>query len=136
MSDTNDIKMFTVKEANDFLPKLKIWLGDLQALRESILAMEVEIDALELISEKDDSGNSKVLPPKVEAYNQRVNRFYAVVDEIHSAGCLLKDLDHGLVDFCGLYQNRMVHFCWKFGESEVKWWHEIGLGFTSRQPLD
>ncbi|HAA72843.1 MAG TPA: hypothetical protein DCE55_27130, partial [Planctomycetaceae bacterium] len=25
--------------------------------------------------------------------------------------------------------------CWKLGESEIRHWHEIDAGFSSRQPL-
>ena len=64
-----------------------------------------------------------------------MNRFYGIVDEIHETGCVLKDVDLGLVDFYGYHKGRMVYLCWKLGESEVSYWHEIGHGYIHRQPI-
>ena len=136
MSETHEIKMFSVPEANQLLPKLAGWIGELQKLRGTILAMEVEIDMLELVTGKDDSGVSPAIDTKVDAYNRLVSRFYALVEEIHSTGCFLKDLDMGLVDFYTLYKNRVVYLCWKLGESEIRWWHDIGCGYGSRQLIE
>ena len=135
MGKTHDLKMFTVDEANRLLPVLTQWLKDLQTQRVSILSLEVEIDTLELVTEKDDSGASPALNRKVEEYTRLVNRFYARVEEIHETGCLLKDLDLGLVDFYSLQNNRIVFLCWKLGEDSVRFWHDISTGYGSRQTL-
>ncbi len=135
MGEVHDLKMFTAEEANRLLPQLRLWLGELQPSRNAILGLEVEIDALELVTGKDDSGTSPVLNRKVEEYTRLVNRFYSLVDEIHGTGCLLKDLDIGLVDFYSLQNNRVVYLCWKLGERSVGFWHEVGGGYASRQPL-
>src|SRR5258708_4453520 len=112
MGKAHDLKMFTLDEAARLLPILSQWLGELQKSRDIILALEVEIDALELVAEKD----APVLNAKVEEYTRLVNRFYFLIDEIHGTGCLLKDLDTGLVDFYSLQNNRVVFLCWKLGE--------------------
>jgi hypothetical protein len=41
----------------------------------------------------------------------------------------------GLVDFPALWDGRLVYLCWKLGEPEVLYWHEIDAGFAGRQPL-
>ena len=135
MGKTHDLKMFTIEEANHLLPQLTQWLQELKAGRDRILALEVEIDAFELVAEKDDSGISPGLNRKVEEYTRLVNRFYSLIDEIHEIGCLLNDLDLGLVDFYSLRNNRMVFLCWKLGETSVGFWHELGSGYAGRQPL-
>ncbi len=30
---------------------------------------------------------------------------------------------------------RLVYLCWKLGEPEVLYWHELDAGFAGRQPL-
>ena len=128
--------MFTVEEANRLIPQLIQWLGEIREDRDRILALEVEIDALELVSEKKSgSGVSQALAPKVEEYTTLVDRFYSRVDRIQSAGCLLKDLELGLVDFYSLQNNRVIFLCWKLGDPAVSFWHEIGGGYASRQSL-
>ena len=51
-------------------------------------------------------------------------------------GVLVKDLDKGLCDFAYMMDGRVVHLCWKLGESEIGWWHETNAGFAGRQPLE
>lgn len=136
MDEMNQLKVFTVTEANKLLPQIASLIQEVQKKREQILSLEVEIDALELIHEKDENGFSPVLNKKVENYARQVNQFYKLVEDIHALGCLLKDVDTGLVDFYSMYKGRVVHLCWKLGESEISHWHEVGSGFTSRQPLE
>ena len=136
MEEINKLKVFTVEEANRLIPRMTELLQDLQRQREAILTQEVEIDALELVAEKKDQGSPSILDGKVEQYNHAVARFYALIDEIQEWGCFLKDLDLGLVDFYSIYQSRVVYLCWKLGEKEVGHWHEVGRGYTYRQPID
>ena len=55
--------------------------------------------------------------------------------EIDSAGCHIKDLEGGLIDFPTIWEGREVYLCWKLGESEVGFWHEVDAGYAGRQPL-
>ncbi len=58
------------------------------------------------------------------------------IAEIREMGCELKDIDEGLIDFRSIMDGREVYLCWKNGEDYIGWWHEIGSGFSSRQPLE
>jgi hypothetical protein len=40
------------------------------------------------------------------------------------------------VDFPALREGREVYLCWRLGEDEVGYWHELTTGFAGRQPLD
>ena len=44
---------------------------------------------------------------------------------IHRRGCLIKDLDTGLLDFYALNGDRLVFLCWKLGEADVAHWHPL-----------
>ncbi len=135
MEGMNQLKVFTLEEANRLLPRLNLMLKDVQEKRNKIQVLEVEIDATELIAEKDEDGVAPGLNKKVEEYTRTVKRFYALIDEIHELGCFVKDIDTGLVDFYSLNKGKVVYLCWKIGEAEVSHWHEIGRGFSSRQAV-
>ena len=60
----------------------------------------------------------------------------AAVESIHEIGCLVKDLDLGLVDFPTLYRGQEVLLCWKRGEAGITFWHGLEEGFRGRKPID
>ena len=41
----------------------------------------------------------------------------------------------GLVDFPALVSGRQVWLCWRRGEAQIGWWHDLDTGFSSRRPL-
>jgi hypothetical protein len=55
--------------------------------------------------------------------------------EILALGGATKDLETGLVDFPGLVGNETVNLCWKYGETEVRFWHGLDEGYGQRKPL-
>lgn len=60
----------------------------------------------------------------------------AALERIHSTGCLVKDLDLGLLDFPAVVDNEEVYLCWKFGEDRIRFYHRQDEGFAGRKPLD
>ena len=58
-----------------------------------------------------------------------------VVEEIQELGCLVKDIDLGLVDFYALVDGQDIFYCWQLGEQEVRYWHSVNEGFANRRPL-
>ncbi|HLK50266.1 MAG TPA: DUF2203 domain-containing protein [Bryobacteraceae bacterium] len=59
-----------------------------------------------------------------------------VFEEVQQLGCLIKDLDTGLVDFPTLFQGREVYLCWKLGEPAIAFWHSVDEGFAGRKAID
>jgi hypothetical protein len=57
------------------------------------------------------------------------------VEEIQSAGALVKDLDRGLLDFPALRDGQEILLCWHLGEDEIEYFHGIDEGFAGRKPL-
>ena len=57
------------------------------------------------------------------------------VSEIESNGCVVKDLDLGLVDFPSIVNDEQVFLCWKLGEPGIRFWHHMSEGFSGRKPL-
>jgi hypothetical protein len=60
----------------------------------------------------------------------------AALARIQSTGCVVKDLDSGLLDFPAMIDNQEVYLCWRFGEDRIRFYHGIDDGFAGRKPLD
>lgn len=63
-------------------------------------------------------------------------RFKDGVDRVQSHGCVLKDLEIGLIDFPTLYRGEEVYLCWKLGEDGIGYWHGVSEGFRGRKKID
>jgi hypothetical protein len=58
------------------------------------------------------------------------------LDRILETGCIIKDLDVGLLDFPSIIDNEEVYLCWKLGEDRIRYYHKQDEGFAGRKPLD
>jgi len=58
------------------------------------------------------------------------------LEKILSTGCLIKDLDVGLLDFPAVIGNEEVYLCWKLGEDRIRYYHRQNEGYAGRKPLD
>lgn len=69
-------------------------------------------------------------------YNRLVARVKDALDQIHATGCVVKDLDSGLVDFPAVLHNESVYLCWRLGEDRIRFYHRQDEGFAGRKPID
>jgi hypothetical protein len=65
-----------------------------------------------------------------------VDQMIATVAEIDGWSIQLRNIESGLVDFPALVAGRPVWLCWRLGEDEVAWWHEVSVGFEGRQRME
>jgi hypothetical protein len=126
-------KVFTPAEANELIPRLEVAVREIQSC-----AGELRGRVAELV--KADPGARQLpLPQIIERYPQlrkSANRLARAAEKIESYGCLLKDIDQGLVDFpWEMEEGRVAFLCWQFGEPAVIAWHPVEAGFAQRQPL-
>jgi hypothetical protein len=63
-------------------------------------------------------------------------RLKTALEEIGEIGCVVKDLDTGLVDFPTLFQGEEVYLCWRMDEPDIQFWHGVHEGFAGRRPID
>ena len=57
------------------------------------------------------------------------------IQKLEDLGCVLKDLNVGLVDFPAVRLGVRVWLCWKLGERQVQFWHGLQEGFANRKPV-
>ena len=123
-------RYFTVQEANELLPQLEPLVGELLERRARVVAMRKQLgDTLDDV--QSDVGGS--------VQSQMVQDFIAIerlVHRIRSYGCILKDMNSGLLDFLSERNGREVYLCWRYGEPQVAYYHELHTGFSGRKPMD
>jgi len=69
-------------------------------------------------------------------HQQLAETLKSALNRILETGCLIKDLDIGLLDFPAVINKQDVYLCWKLGEDRIRFYHRQDEGFSSRQPLD
>ena len=123
-------RYFTLDEARAALPQVKALMEQVQAARREIL--RVRPDALPAIEKAATNGGNKA----AGELSMHAMRLEQGVKGILALGVTVKDIDAGLVDFLGLRNGREVYLCWRYGEEELAFWHELNTGFAGRHPLD
>jgi len=68
--------------------------------------------------------------------NSRITKFYEAVEILENTGVVVKSIEQGLLDFPSKRFNEEVWLCWKYGETEIKFWHEKDSGFMGRKPVE
>jgi hypothetical protein len=69
-------------------------------------------------------------------HQQLTSTMKASLEKIMETGCVIKDLDIGLLDFPAIIDNQEVYLCWKLGEDRIRFYHRQDEGFAGRKPLD
>ena len=130
-------KIFTLQEAERLVPTVKELL---QRAIESKSEVETVEGELQGISERINLlGGSEINPAAVlklkRGKDEALRTLRNVVGQIEASGCLVKDLDSGLVDFPALLGDEEVYLCWKLGEDSIGYWHRVEEGFAGRKPI-
>lgn len=131
-------KYFTRKEAEELLPVIGKALETARQQKQAIgvLTEDLSVAAARIMALGGSLPPFAELNRKKTQFNEGVEQLSRMVDEIQQAGCLVKDLEMGLVDFPSLREGKEVYLCWKLGEEHIGFWHGIDEGFQGRKPLD
>jgi hypothetical protein len=119
-------RLFTVEEANAELAELRERLPRVRDARRAL------VDATERISDAVAADGGGVSGRDWFEAQQILK-----TEVIHLAdrGILLRDPETGLVDFPAELEGERVFLCWRLGEDDVAWWHDVESGFVGRKPL-
>ena len=129
---------FTLEEAESLLPDIEKAMrevvsaksefeqaqNELQAVTQRVMMLGgvlVDRQAIHLIKLRRDSS---------------AERLKAAVRQIQETGCIIKDLDLGLIDFPTLFRGEEVYLCWKLGETDISFWHGVHEGVAARRAID
>lgn len=130
-------KFFTLTEAERTRRELEPVLIDAIELRRKLTPLDEQLG--ELSSRIQVMGG--MLIPYEDVARVRFERdrltesLREALDKIQSTGCVVKDLDVGLLDFPALIDNQEVYLCWRLGEERIRFWHRQDEGFAGRKPI-
>ncbi|MEW6245253.1 MAG: DUF2203 domain-containing protein [Nitrospirota bacterium] len=126
----NQDRIFTLSEANRLIPHL---CHHLTAIKQGKAILIRTKDEIKKASANAESGGGS---PLGALYIMGLQQIGENLHAIQDMGVLVKDIDMGLCDFPYLLDGRIVYLCWKLGESEIRWWHEVTHGYKDRHPLE
>ena len=121
---------FTLQEANQMLISISGWLDEIKIIRSEILTHQPEIWSV--MEKSAGNGGNPTLSRMVKTFD----RLDALIHKIQDMGVIIKDINTGLLDFPAIKDGREVYLCWKHGEGDIAYWHEIEDGFAGRQSIE
>src|SRR6476620_10187027 len=129
-------RLFTIEQANATLPLVRAITSDLAALAKDVVERRHRLALLTSGRDlKPGDPYSDELAQMESELERDAIRLQGYVDELRELGVEPKGAVEGLVDFPCLMDGKLVLLCWRLGEPEVLYWHDLDSGFGGRQPL-
>ena len=127
---------FTPASANATLPLVRVIVRDVTELAKELRERH---ERLSRVLTGKRSGLSEAHEEEMLQAQREVergqDRMRDYERELKQLGIELKDYFTGLIDFPCRMDGREVYLCWRLGEPEVAFWHELDAGFGGRQKL-
>ena len=121
---------FTIKSANEALPGVIEKFNNLKKQKNEIIKAEQELQIT-----MSSTSNFEDYMTQKQKLNSEMTKFYQLIEELEAIGVSLKGLDQGLLDFPSKRFDEDIWLCWKDGETEIKFWHDMDSGFNGRKPI-
>jgi hypothetical protein len=110
------LKLFSLPEAQKLLPAVEGLMAQGKKLMTQIKKLDQEKDG-----------------EKIAELAITVNK---ILDDLEELGCQCKGIETGLVDFPSVVNGEIVYLCWKYGETDINYWHRLEDGFKGRIKID
>ena len=123
-------KFFTLEEANGLLPQIKPLMSELLERRAKAVHTSQQMDGFWEEDHADKGGFH------ASHLTQEFFHIERLADEIQAFGCVIKDLNGGLLDFLAEREGREVYLCWRYGEAQITHYHELHPGFSGRVKIE
>jgi len=124
---------YDLSAANARIVELRPLLETLRNDRDAVAQTQHRLEQLRQPSSNGEHQGE--LEQQREQMAATIKRMEAAVRQIDGWGVTLRDIGSGLVDLPALVSGRPVWLCWKLGEGEIAWWHELETGVAGRKPL-
>ena len=138
MSEEREQRLFTLKEAERTRAEVEpILVEAIETRRKQMRAAERLGEVAQRISV---SGGMTIRYDEAAElrleHDNLLQTVKSALERIESTGCVVKDLDVGLLDFPSVVNNEEVYLCWRLGEDRIRFYHRQDEGFAGRKPLD
>ena len=121
---------FSLAQANEILPTVIKKFEFVSAKKNELVKIEQQLQ----ISLSDTSNFEEYVTIKRQL-NTAVTKFYQALEDLENTGVVVKSIEEGLLDFPSKRFDEEIWLCWKYGEKEIKFWHEKDSGFQGRKPI-
>ncbi|MGH9455091.1 MAG: DUF2203 domain-containing protein [Terriglobia bacterium] len=131
-------RYFNRDEAEELLPMIGRSLERAQQQKKSIEPLEQDL-AMAAARIMMAGGSQPPYQELVKKKNERdkvMGHIEEIIKTIQETGCVVKDIEEGLVDFPAIVDGDEVYLCWKLGEERIGFWHGMDEGFASRKALE
>jgi hypothetical protein len=133
------MKFFSPEKANALIPRLSPLVEELLKKRRDLAIKLLESDPALRVPPPSSIRSSRLAglrsPFPVPRFGELKSEIVRLIHRIESLGCIVKDIDLGLVDFPSTRSGEPIYLCWKVGEARVSHWHALDEGFSERKPL-
>jgi hypothetical protein len=131
-------RLFTLTEAERTRQELEPFLVEAMDSRKKLSGLEHELSA---VAARIMMMGGVIVPyDKLAAVRMEHNHLGEILksalNRILETGCIIKDLEVGLLDFPAVIDKQDVYLCWKLGEDRIRYYHRQDEGFAGRKPLD
>lgn len=136
--EPNESKLFSLSEAERLRAQIEPVLIETIESRRKLAELDEELGALRerimrsggLLVSYDKTANRRL------ERNRLAGIIEAAIEQIHSTGCIVKDIEVGLLDFPARMNGEDVYLCWRLGEDRIRFYHRQDEGFAGRKPID
>ncbi len=126
-------RFYAIDAANARLGELRPLLERLRDDRDIVAQAQRDLSRFRESNGSDD--HALELQDRKAQISTVVKRMQQTVARIDSWGITLRDISTGLIDFPALAAGRPIWLCWRLGEGDIAWWHEVDDGFGGRRAL-
>jgi hypothetical protein len=127
------VKVFRLEEANALLPAIRPLVEKLVRARRDLAIKLLEVDTAQRMA--SDAGGAQRAATQAAFAEELHANVLKMIETVQKHGCVVKDLDLGLVDFPALRGGQLVNLCWKMDEPAIAFWHGMDEGFAARKSV-
>jgi hypothetical protein len=131
-------RIFSLRDAERLRVEIEPILIDAIEARRKLNEIDEELG--KLAERAQQSGGLLIAHDKAARQRLEHNRLAGAIqtalEKIHATGCVVKDLEVGLLDFPARINGEAVYLCWRLGEDRIRFYHAQDEGFAGRKPID
>ncbi len=133
-------RYYSVPEVNALLPRVREAFGRVLQLRAQLKPIYRRLELADAAPDRSDfeilvPGASREVTRDRAAFKSMIEMLNEELAAVADLGGTIKDLDTGLVDWLARRNGEEILLCWRFGETEIAFWHDLETGVAGRRPV-
>ncbi|MBN1492721.1 MAG: DUF2203 family protein [Candidatus Omnitrophica bacterium] len=131
-------KVFSIEDANALVPTLKPLLIELAEKKSTMSKMHDALLTMELLDENNnnfETESGQEYLRRASSLENLIVSFETDLKQIAEYGCVLRDIEKGVVDFYHVYGKELVFLNWMNTDEDIQFWYELDSHYRNRLPL-